>query len=76
MVIVAIRIQDIDISVETLGGGGYQSNNFLLCLLSFSFSPNEHKDTDKHRAQYSGFLCLLLSSYEITRGKIRSSSTV
>ncbi len=32
-----------------LGGGGvvYQSNHFLLCLLSFSFSPYEHNDTDK-----------------------------
>ncbi len=49
------------------------SNYFLLCLLSFSFSPNEHKDTDKRRAQDSGFLCLLWSSYEITREKIRSS---
>ncbi len=36
-VIVAIRI----------GGVVYQSNHFLLCLLSFSFSPYEHNDTDK-----------------------------
>ncbi len=28
----------------------YQSNYFLLCLLSFYFSANKHKDTDKHRA--------------------------
>ncbi len=31
------------------------SNNFLLCLLSFSFSSNKHKDTDKHRAKTLAF---------------------
>ncbi len=68
------RYRYITVSIETLGGGD-MSNYFLLCLLSFSFSPNEHKDTDKHRAQDSVFLCLLWSSYEITREKILSSST-
>ncbi len=79
----AIRIHNIDISRYLYqiwggggGGGGYQSNYFLLCILSFSFSPNDHKDTDKRRAQDSGFLGLLLSSYEITREEILSSSTV
>ncbi len=71
--IVPIRIHYIDIlrfSIETL----YQSKYFL--LLSFPFSPNEHKDTDVSRAQDSGFLCLLWSSNEITREKILSSSAV
>ncbi len=50
------------ICLAILGGGGgggvvYQSNHFLLCLLSFSFSPNRLKDTDKRWARYSGFLC-------------------
>ncbi len=44
------RYRYIAISIETLGGKK-MSNYFLLCLLSFSFSPNEHKDTDKRRAQ-------------------------
>ncbi len=61
----------IAISIETLGGGGGICQIiFLLCLLSFCFSPTEHKDTEKHRAQDSGFLCLLWSSFEITRDKI------
>uniref|UniRef100_A0A8C2IIP1 Ig-like domain-containing protein n=1 Tax=Cyprinus carpio TaxID=7962 RepID=A0A8C2IIP1_CYPCA len=51
------RYRYIVISIETLGEK--ITNNFLLCLLSFSFSPNEHKDTDKRRAQDSGFLRLL-----------------
>ncbi len=52
---------------RNLGRGIYQSNYFLLCLLSFSFSPNEHKDTDKRRAHDSGFPCLLWGSYDIMR---------
>ncbi len=67
----------IAVCIEILGGSGvYQSNYFLLCLLSFYFSPNKHKDTDKRRARDSGFLCLLWSFYEITREKILSSSAV
>ncbi len=49
----------IAISIDTLGGGGgsiSQISFFLLCLLSFAFSPNERKETDKRRAQDSGFL--------------------
>ncbi len=59
--IVTIRIHDIEIDIyrniyRNLGGGGgggggiYVKKN-LLCWLSFSFSPNKHKDTDKHRAK-------------------------
>ncbi len=62
----------IAISIETLGEGEISVISFTLFTLSFSFSPNEYKDTDKPRAQD----CLLRSSYEITREKILSSSTV
>ncbi len=65
----------IAMSISNFGGGGYQSNNFLLCILSFSFSPNDHKDTDKRRAQDSGFLGLLLSSYEINYTQRQKTAT-
>ncbi len=53
----------IAISIETLGEKKDMSNYFLLCLLSFSFSPNEYNDTDKHRAQDSGFLNNMMNKY-------------